>query len=158
MQDEHENVLILSEGDYFASEEWSPGQIKGRRGIGPTYFFGLAITRVARVVAEINSFQLEVQTIQYPLLGSTLLAGEHGAQILMPRDDQIERFFQLAYVKLATDGDCYRDVVDDAVGIHLVDKPQSFLGEAQRQPLELRPVDTFNRRDVAFCRLADQLG
>ena len=74
-------------------------------------------------MAEIRPFEFEVNAIQNQLLGLTVLAGEYGAQILMPRNDQIEGLVQMDDIQLAPDGDPERKVVGNGVGLKLVDKP-----------------------------------
>src|SRR5262245_46176051 len=76
----------------------------------------------------------------------------------MPRNDQIERLFQLLDIELTTYGDRRGDVVARAVRLKLVDEPQSFLGKAQREQVVLRPIDGPDRGNLALLGRGDQLG
>src|SRR5262245_2504492 len=108
-------------------------------------------------MAQIDALQLKVHAVLNLLIGLALMARKDGAQILMPRNDQIEGLFQLVDIELATDGDRRGDVVACAVRLELVDEPQSFLGKAQRQPVELRSIDGSYGGNITFFRLHDQL-
>src|SRR5262245_33044722 len=159
MHVEQQDVLPPRQLDHFAADEWSPGQIEGRRGLGLTQLFGLVVAFFLGVVmALINALELEIQAVQDQLVGLAITAREDGAQILMPRNNQIKRLFELVDIQIATNGDCSGNTVAGAVGLELINKPQPFLGEAQREPVESSPVDGSYRGNIASFRLRDQLG
>src|SRR5207253_2043552 len=105
-----------------------------------------------------NPRQLEVDCMEDLLMGLAFIAREHRPQILVPRNDDTERVFNLSDVQNAADLYCSGNVVAGTMGRELVQEPQSFLSEAQRQPLELRPVDRYDGRNGIFLCLGDPLG
>src|SRR5262245_3884142 len=159
MHVEHQNMFLLRQLDRLAADERPPGQIEARRGVGLTESSGLTVALLpSLVMAYINAFELEIQAVQDQLPRLAILAREDGAQILMPRNNQIERLFELVDIQLAPDCDRSRNIVAGAVGLELINKPQPFLGEAQREPVESSPVDGSYRGNIASSRLRDQLG
>ena len=144
-------MLLLRQLDHLPAQQRPSGQIKRRCSLALTDLPGLPVTFFpGSAVAQIPPFQFEVQLIQNHLLPLTILAGEQRAQILMPRNNQIEGLLQLVNIQLATDGDRHGKVVASTAGLKLVQEPQSFLGKAQRQPLPLRSIHWPYAREHRF--------
>src|SRR5262245_26155374 len=158
MHVDHQYMLVHTQFDDFASDQRPAGQIEGPRRVRSTQLFGFVVARVlVCVMTEINPFQLEIYTVQNLLVGQAVLAREDGAQILMPRDDQVEGLFQSLDIQLALDRGRARRVVAGTIRLELVDEPQSFLGKTQRQPVELRSIDGSYGWNIASFRLRNQL-
>src|SRR5215217_552579 len=61
--------------------------------------------------------------------------GEYGAYDFVPSEDLAERLFQSADFHRAVQAHCHGNVVHRAVGVKLVQEPQSLLRKRQRQRL-----------------------
>jgi hypothetical protein len=90
VQVEQENVLPLREPDQLAAEERAARQVEGHRRFGFADLLGLELAFSRPLVADIDALELEVQGVENQLPRPALLAGEHGAQSLVPGNDLIE--------------------------------------------------------------------
>ena len=93
---EHQDVLVLGEPDHLAAES---GPLARSNGVAASAWHSrfASASRVSAVaVAEIDALELEVDALEDLLLGLAFLAREDRAQILVPRDDQVECLLRAA--------------------------------------------------------------
>ena len=131
-----QNVIVGRQSYECASKQWAARQIEWPGCLALTDLLGLPF-----VTTDIDTFELEIQSIQDPLLRLTLVARKYGPQRLMPRDNPIQRLFQLRDLQLATDRDCAGKVVGGAARLELIEKPDALLRKTQRQPLQPRSIE-----------------
>src|SRR4028118_2054916 len=141
MHVEHEDVLTLGEFDDLAADERPTREVEQRPRVSLADAPRFLRARIdVPVMAEIRALQREVDPLEHALLRLSTLGRENGAQILVPRNDDVEGAIELIDIEVAMDGDRARDVVPGAVRLELGDEPEPLLREAQGQPVELRPV------------------
>ncbi len=108
----------------------------------------LRLALLRRKLGEILDRHSEMQTRSDDLRRSSVLTRERRSQCLVTSDDLVEALLERRDVEIARETHGRRQIVESAVRLQLIEKPQSLLSERQRQFLIAR--DGNYRREILF--------
>ena len=83
-------------------------------------------------------------------MGLPFFAWKDGTQVFMAGNHQVECLLHIIELTLAADGDGRRNIIAGTIRFELINKPQSFLGIAQRK--------CTNGAAICFCPAGRQDG
>ena len=111
------------------SEQRSLCQIKWRLSLQPGNRFDLTFPIIFWDASQIDLLERNSHLRMDNLIGSAALRMESGSQRFMPKYHFVQALFQRIDIEVTLESNRFGNVVERAVGLQLIEEPQSLLGK-----------------------------